>query len=55
MRKEYRWNSEQEQLIISIIKTKGSRISKNTTNKVRKGKYKGIWIPPPIRETLNQH
>jgi len=46
---------EQEQLIRSIFETKGSRIIKNAMSKVRNGQDKGTWIPPLIRETLNQY
>ena len=55
MQKEYIWDVEQEQAIRSVFDKKGSRILKNSMNKVRNGKDTGIWIPPAVRASLDLH
>jgi len=45
MQKEYMWDSKQEQLVRYIFETKGSRILKNSMNKVQD---KRTWISPLV-------
>nr|KYP32408.1 hypothetical protein KK1_046928 [Cajanus cajan] len=54
-KKEFRWDPQQEQAIRSVFETKGSRILKNSMNKVRNGQDNGTWIQASVRAALDQH
>ncbi|RDX62705.1 hypothetical protein CR513_58932, partial [Mucuna pruriens] len=50
-----RWDPSEEQTTKVIFKKKGSRIYKNTMNKIRNGHDRATWIPPSVRTILDEH
>ncbi|XP_027356656.1 uncharacterized protein LOC113865996 [Abrus precatorius] len=54
-KKTYKWLSQHNLIIRSIFEHKGSVILKNIMSKLRRGKDKGLWITPDVKEELHTH